>query len=849
MYKFKTLEKKWQKKWMQKNIFKAKDKGKKFYCLEMYPYPSASLHMGHLRNYSIGDCIARFKRMFGFNVLYPMGYDSFGLPAENAAIKNKVDPEKWTDANIKNIKKQQQAMGLSYDWSREVKSHDVNYYKFEQELFLKFLEKGLAYKKKSPVNFCPKCNTVLANEQVHSGKCWRCDSEVEIKELNQWFFKITKYAEQLLNDLKKLEWPERVKVMQENWIGKSYGTYVDFLMADNKEKIRVFTTRPDTLYGVTFMVYAPEHHKVLEMIKGSKDEAKIKKFINKVVIQERYSREAEEQEKEGMFIGKYAINPLTGDKIPIYIANFVLADYGTGVIMAVPAHDQRDFEFAKRYNIPIKQVIKPKQGSWDEKSAFVDEGFLINSGEFNGLPNLEAIAEINRYLLKKGLGEQSVQYKLKDWLVSRQRYWGTPIPVIYCDKCGIVGSKLPVKLPKNVKFTGKGNPLETSKAFVNVKCPKCKGKARRETDTMDTFVNSSWYFLRYCSPKDKKMFDKDKVNYWMPVDQYTGGIEHACMHLIYARFFTKVLRDLKMHNISEPFTKLLCQGMVTKDGAKMSKSLGNTVDPMEIINKYGADTARIFILFAADPERELEWSDKAVIGCFKFLNSIWNLKDKKKGKSDRSLENKIHKTIRDVTKYINMYNFNLAISSLMDYVRYLNSRESISKESFDILLLLLSPFAPHICEELYGTKFISLAKWPKFNKNKIDEKLDTLEELKGKVRSDFEAIKKLVKFKPKKVKLYVSEKWKYDLFNKLSKMDLKDMGSVIRKFMVKGHEKEIPKIVGFVMKDKSRIPKVMFSQKEEIDVLKSIDFGIKSEVLESTGEKQALPGKPAIIFE
>lgn len=850
MYDFKKIEKKWQEKWEKSGQFKAKTdfKKKKFYCLEMYPYPSGyGLHMGHLRNYSIGDCIARFKRMQGYNVLYPIGYDSFGLPAENAAIKEKVDPEEFTEKNIKFIKKQQKAMGLSYDWEREVKSHDVNYYKHEQELFLKFLEKGLAYKKKASVSFCPKCNTVLANEQVEDGKCWRCSTEVEVKELEQWFFKITDYAEELLEDLKKLEWPERVKVMQKNWIGKSYGTFVDFKLVDSNKIIKVFTTRPDTLFGVTFIVYAPEHPKVMEYVKETEYEERVKKFVRKVMVEERYTRSAEEQEKEGMFIGKYAINPVNGDKIPIYIANFVLLEYGTGVVMAVPAHDQRDFEFAKKYNIPIKQVIKPKEGKWDMRNAYVDEGLLVNSGEFDGLPNYEAMSEITRYLKKKELGEEAVQYRLKDWLISRQRYWGTPIPIIYCKKCGMVNAKVPVKLPKNVKFTGRGNPLESVKEFVNVKCPKCDGNAKRETDTMDTFVDSSWYFLRYCNPKDEEMFNREDVGYWMPVDQYIGGIEHACMHLLYARFFTKAIRDLGYHNIDEPFTRLLCQGMVTKDGAKMSKSLGNVVDPMEIINKYGADTARIFILSAADPEKELEWDDKGVKACYNFLCGVHELKNKKNCKADKALENKMHKTIRDATKHIEEYNFNLAISCLMDYTRYLNAREKISKESFDVLLELLNPFAPHISSELHKG---AIKKWPEFDERKIDEKLDALEKLESDVRSDVEAIKKLVKFKPKKVKIFVAEEWKYELYNKLKELVEKNDGKeIIRKVLVKGKEKETASIVNFVMKDKSRIPKVMFSQREEIETLKKINLGIKTEVLISKGEKQALPGKPAIVFE
>jgi leucyl-tRNA synthetase len=770
MPEFNEIAKKWQKKWEEKSIFKVKEDAgkKKFYCLEMYPYPSATLHMGHLRNYSIGDCIARYKRMQGFNVLYPMGYDAFGLPAENAAIKSNIDPEKWTLGNIEAIKKQQQSMGLSYDWSRQIQSCTEDYYKWNQWIFLKFLENGLAYKKKSAVNWCEGCKTVLANEQVHDGKCWRCRDDVTEKSLEQWYFRITKYADELLKDLDKLEhWPERVRIMQKNWIGKSEGVYIKFRIKGSEETIETFTTRHDTMFGMTFIVIAPEHPKVMEWVKGTKYEKEVVTFIEKAKKESIIERTSiEKREKRGVFLGKYAIHPFTGKEIPIYAADFVLLDFGTGIVQAVPAHDQRDFDFAKEHNLPIIVVVQPDEYDISaEKMSRAYEGYgtLVNSGEFSGMRSEEALEKIANKLEEVGAGRRATAYKLRDWLISRQRYWGTPIPVVYCEKCGIVPvpeKGLPVKLPKNVKFTGSGNPLETSEEFVNCSCPKCRGKARRETDTMDTFVDSSWYFLRYCSPKeDKAPFDKDKVGYWMPVDQYIGGIEHAIMHLLYARFFTKALRDLGLHKINEPFSRLLCQGMVIKDGAKMSKSLGNIVDPNEIISKYGPDTARLFILFAASPEKELEWSDKGVNGAYKFLNRVYNMSRKVSTcDADSRILNKMHRTIRAVTNNIENFEYNKAIVNLYGYADYLNSYEKIPKDAFETLLLLLVPFTPHLCEELWeklgNNGFISLAKWPEFDSTKISEKIEKEEQLIEKAIADIRNVMKLIKATPKKVYLY-----------------------------------------------------------------------------------------------
>ena len=784
MTDFNKIARKWQKKWSEKDIFKvdAIPNKKKFYALEMYPYPSSTLHMGHLRNYSIGDCLARFKRMQGFNVLYPMGYDSFGMPAENAAIKNKANPKTWTDNNIKAIMTQQSAMGLSYDWNRMIYSHNPDYYKWNQWLFLKMLEKGLAYKKKCAVNWCPGCKTVLANEQVEQGKCWRCKAEVGQKELEQWYLKITKYADELLEDLKKVDWPNKVKIMQENWIGKSHGALIDFKIvnedgSDTGKTISTFTTRPDTVYGITCLVFAIEHPLVTELSKDTKYKKKVTDFIKKQRKRSLIDRTAEGKEKYGEFIGKYFINPFTNEKFPLYVADYALMEYGTGAVMVVPAHDQRDFEFALKYDIPIKIVISPTQYELTVdklkkmKRAFIDQGVLVNSESFNGMNNLEAINDISKFAEKKGFGKRNINYKIRDWLISRQRFWGTPIPIVYCEKCGAVPvpeKELPVILPdpKKAEFTGSGNPLETVKSFVEAKCPKCGEKAKRETDTMDTFIDSSWYFMRFTSPKEKSApVSSKETNYWMPVDQYIGGIEHAILHLLYARFFTKFMRDIKLINFDEPFARLLCQGMVIKDGAKMSKSFGNVVDPKEIIDNFGPDTARLFILFAASPEKELDWSDKGINGAFRFLKRVQALIEKiDNTKVNDHLLNKIHRTIKSVTENIENFNNNKAVVSLYDYANYLGSLEKVPREAYENLLLLMSPFTPHICEELWekiGNKpFISLTKWPKFDSKKISDKIEKEENLIESTIADIRNVLNLIKIEPKKVYLYVIPKEK-----------------------------------------------------------------------------------------
>jgi leucyl-tRNA synthetase len=879
MVNFNDIAKKWQKKWEEKGIFKVKEdsKKKKYYVLEMYPYPSGSgLHMGHARNYCIGDSFARYKRMNGFNVLYPMGYDSLGLPAENAAVQAKSHPKVFTEKAITNFIKQQKALGLSYDWDRMVETHKPKYYKWDQWIFLKMLEKKLAYKRKSAVNWCPKCNTVLANEQVHNGKCWRhTDTNVELKELNQWFFKITEYADELLKDIDKLDWSDDVKIMQRNWIGKSRGTLIEFPIEESDKKITVFTTRPDTFYGITFLVYAPEHPDVMELVKGTDKEEDVKEFMRKVVLEDRFTRTAEDKEKEGMFIGRYAINPVTKEKIPIYIANFVLYEYGTGAIIAVPAHDQRDFEFAKKYDIPIKVVINPPDYELNVEKmsrSYMGDGNMVNSGKFDGMNNRDAIEEITKFLEKNKCGKFTTQYKLRDWLISRQRFWGTPIPIIYCDKCGAVPvpyDDLPVKLPEDIKFSSAKNPLVDYRPFVNVKCPKCKGDAKRETDTMDTFVNSSWYFLRYCDANnDKEIFDPKKAAYWMPVDQYIGGKEHACMHLIYFRFYTKFLRDLGLLKIDEPATKLFNQGMLHKQGSVMSKSKGNVVVPEEVGDKYGIDTARFFLMFVAGPDKDMEWDDKGVEGSFRFLNKFFSLVDKKLTKKiDLKQESKINKTIKEVTEYMESFKFNMAIIPLMEMANYLYTKEETNKTVLERLVKLMSVFTPHICEEMWsklGNKdFVSLAKWPSYDKSKIDEAAEAEEELISKIVADINNVLKLVKVdRPSKITLFVAESWKYEFFKKFKKAISKtrNIGDIIKESMMKGHEKDISKIVPNLVKNESRVPKVIIEKKKEISILEENKDNLKEQLktdievidADSSSEnkaKQAVPGKPAILIE
>lgn len=817
-YNFKEVEQKWQEKWNSNTLFKTNDKveGKEnYYVLEMLPYPSGNLHVGHARNYTIGDVIARYKKMKGYNVLHPMGWDSFGLPAENAAIQHGAHPATWTKSNIENMRRQLKLMGLSYDWNREVATYTPEYYRWNQWIFKRMYDKGLVYKKKSTVNWCPDCQTVLANEQVEDGYCWRhSKTKVIQKDLEQWFFRITNYADELLTGHEELRegWPEKVLAMQKNWIGKSFGTEIVFTVAETGEKLPMFTTRIDTIHGVTYCVVAPEHPIIEEIIKVNPS---IKEAIHNMRNMDMIERTAEGKEKNGVFTGWHVINPVTGDKVQLWAADYVLMNYGTGAVMAVPAHDDRDFAFAKKYNLPRKVVINGYNKETKEEiiinademtAAMTEEGVMTNSGEFNGMNSKEALEKIADYVTAKGVGEKTVKYRLKDWGISRQRYWGTPIPVLYCEKCGMVMEKdenLPVMLPEDVEFTGNGNPIETSEKYKHAVCPVCGGPARRETDTMDTFVDSSWYFLRYCDPKNIELpFGSEAVNAWTPVDQYIGGVEHAVMHLLYARFFTKVLRDLGLLKANEPFKRLLTQGMVlgpsyysekenrflfahevrtAGDKAysietgeelvikveKMSKSKNNGVDPEVMIKKYGADTTRLFIMFTAPPEKELEWNENGLAGAARFLNRVWRvvlenvemIKDEKidyskLSKEDKALVRKLHQTIKRVTEAIeDNYHFNTSIAGNMELINdvydFRNNVLGTEKESTESqkvfgevlrnIVIMLSPFVPHFCDELWEAMgeegFLFNASWPEY-----DEKLTVADEItmaiqvNGKVR-------------------------------------------------------------------------------------------------------------------
>ena len=770
------IEAKWQKYWEENKTFKVEmDKDKpKSYVLEMFPYPSGNLHMGHVRNYSIGDVIARFRTMKGFNVLHPMGWDSFGMPAENAAIKHNIPPKKWTLENIANMTRQLKALGLSYDWDREVTTCKEDYYKWTQWFFELFYKRGLAVKKESAVNWCDTCNTVLANEQVIDGKCWRCDHEVVKKDLSQWFFKITDYADELLKDLDLLPgWPERVKTMQHNWIGRSEGLEFSFEIPALNDTVAVYTTRPDTAYGVTFMALAAEHPLLKKICENNPKADEINAFCERVRNQSEIERTSSESEKEGVFTGVYCINPFTGRKVEIWVTNYVLYDYGTGAVMGVPTGDQRDWMFADKYGIEKIVTICPigKELKLEEMTCAYEEkeGMLVNSGEFTGMEMHKAMSAIMDKAEAEGFGKRRVNYRLRDWLISRQRYWGAPIPIIYCPHCGEVlvpEDQLPVRLPEDVSFTaGAKSPLATSEEFLHCKCPKCGADATRETDTMDTFLCSSWYYLRYTDAHNDKMpFDKELNNYWGPVDQYIGGIEHAILHLLYSRFFVKVLRDAGLVDYDEPFSNLLTQGMVIKDGAKMSKSLGNVVSPEEILSKYGADTARLFILFAAPPERELEWSDQGVEGSFRFLNRIWRIVQAFEAvlaqkvteydhsnltEADKDLRRVLHSSIKKVTSDIEIrFNFNTAISTMMELVNALYAYKEAVKEpnagliyeAISDLIKMMSPFVPHITEELWrgaidANSSVHEQSWPECDEEAL--KVDNVEivlQVNGKVR-------------------------------------------------------------------------------------------------------------------
>ena len=766
------IEAKWQKIWeTEHSCHTEMDTTKpKYYALEMFPYPSGKLHMGHVRNYSIGDVIARFRTMEGYNVLHPMGFDSFGMPAENAAIKNKVHPAEWTYANIANMEKQQRALGLAYDWDREVITCREDYYRWTQWLFELFYKKGLAYKKKASVNWCDTCGTVLANEQVEDGKCWRCKSEVHKKDLAQWFFKITDYADELLADLDKLPgWPERVKTMQVNWIGRSEGLEFRLPAPALDAEIPVYTTRPDTVFGMTFVALAPEHPLVEKICAVSDKAEEIRAFCARVKKQSDIERSSSESEKEGIYTGLCCTNPFNGEQVEIWVTNYVLFEYGTGAVMAVPSEDQRDWMFAEKYGIRKILTIRPKDGELrleDMTAAYTEkEGILINSGKFTGMEMHAAMQAIMDEAETQGYGKRRVNYRLRDWLISRQRYWGAPIPIINCPKCGEVlvpAAELPVRLPEDVSFAqGAVSPLSSSEHFLHCKCPTCGGDATRETDTMDTFICSSWYYYRYADPKNtERPFDRDKVNYWAPVDQYIGGIEHAILHLLYARFFTKVLRDAGMLDFDEPFTNLLTQGMVIKDGAKMSKSLGNVVSPEEIIDRYGADTARLFILFAAPVDRDLDWSDQGVEGAYRFLGRVWRIlgqfAETIKGASasydaatlsteEAELRRVLHATIKKVTEDVrDRFMFNTAISSIMELVNAFYAFQDkeltpgLARETASALVRMLAPFAPHITAELWAELFggnVHAQTWPQYDAAAlVQDEVEIVLQINGKVR-------------------------------------------------------------------------------------------------------------------
>ena len=858
---FAAIEQKWQNKWAAAGIFNVQEdhKKKKYYVLEMFPYPSGSgLHMGHAFNYTIGDIYARFKRKQGYHVLYPMGYDAFGLPAENAAIKNKSHPKLFTEEAIKNFIKQQQSLGLSYDWNRMLATCNPDYYQWNQYLFLQLYKKGLVYRKEASVNWCPECNTVLANEQVHQGNCWRhTTTPVHTKNLEQWFIKTTAYAEELLKDIETLDWPERIKIMQRNWIGKSEGTLAKFKLKNSNNHLEVYTTRIDTIFSVTFLVMAPDHPQALELLKKTPQEKQGLTFIKTMTR----TTEKVDESKEGFFTGTYAINPATGKDIPVYLANFVLKDYGTGIVMA-DAHDQRDYEFAKKYNIPLQPVLKPKDGSiWKEDKAYEDYGILYNSGEFNGLTSEEAIPKIQNWLEKKGLAKKEVQYKLRDWLVSRQRYWGTPIPIIYCENCGIqtvAEEQLPVLLPEDITF-GKGNPLTTSKTFQKVNCPKCKKTARRETDTMDTFFDSSWYYLRFTDAhNDKKPFDKNKAAYWMPTDIYIGGAEHACMHLIYARFFTKALRDMGYLNFNEPFPKLFNQGMLHKDGYVMSKSRGNVVLPETISATCGIDTARFFLMSIASPDKDTEWNDKGIESIHKLITKIIDYYGIiKLGISTPATESKLHATIKKVTQHLEQMEYNLVLICLRQLFEALHEEES--KETLETFLQLLNPFCPHITEELWerlGNKtFLATTSWPSYKETKINPVYEEQENYQSAVKDDIRNIIKLVKSKPRKIHLFLAPEKNYALYHELKKETSKELKELMNKY--KHHGPETIKIIQNFIKGNLRLYNLTQHQEQEtLEICKKEleqEFSVPIMILPAEKSKepkaqQAQPGKPAVLI-
>jgi len=914
-----SIERKWQEKWEDAEVHRTdRSSAEKYYVLEMFPYPSGNLHMGHVRNFSLGDAPARMKRMQGFDVMHPMGWDAFGLPAENAAIDRDVDPEEWTLECIENMRGQLKRLGFSYDWDREVATCDPEYYKWNQWIFLQMLKEGLAYRDKSEVNWCPSCETVLADEQVEDGLCWRCDSVVEKKDMEQWFLKITDYADELLDDLEHLEgWPDKVRKMQKDWIGKSHGASINFSVKDSEINLEAFTTRPDTIFGATFMALAPEHEYAGEI---AEDNEEVAEYIEEA--KKRDSEEREEKNKSGVFTGKYAENPFTDEKIPIYVAEFVLMDYGTGAIMAVPAHDQRDFEFAKEHGLEIKKVVEPEEEhSFDEES-YEGDGEHVNSEFLNGLDKENGIEKAVEKLEEEDIGEAAVSYKLRDWLISRQRYWGTPIPTIDCDKCGTVPAPeedLPVELPEDVEFTGQGNPIETSDTWHKVDCPNCGEEARRETDTMDTFIGSSWYFLRYISPENEDLpFDVDDAEYWMNVDQYIGGIEHAVMHLLYSRFFTKFFRDQGMVEVDEPFERLLTLGMVHHpsykcpehgwlypeevedneycekcgrelevDVRKMSKSKKNVVDPEQLIEDHGADTARMFILRAAGPTKELEWSDKGVKSSEEMLERTHRLITQNKelitgerpeleglSLEDRIVSSHIQRTIEKVTEDTENYEFHMAIGELdrlltkLYWYKQHEPDPAVFSHGVRTLVKMLNPYAPHLSDELWNElghdKFVIETEWPEVDEELLDEEAEVIEEYFQRVSSDIRDISEMVDEEVSEVEIIRASDWKYKAFSKIiENLDLKDVGQMMGEVLddeLKPHAQEINPLVVRAVENPGNFKNQHITEDVEAEALElnkrrwsnrfDLDVQIvKEEKSDESKASRAEPGKPAIVLK
>ena len=914
-----SIEKKWQEKWDNAEVHKTeRTDAEKYYVLEMFPYPSGNLHMGHVRNFSLGDAPARMKSMQGFDVMHPMGWDAFGLPAENAAIDRDVSPRDWTYDCIENMRGQLKRMGFSYDWDREIATCDPEYYKWNQWNFLKMLENDLAYKGESEVNWCPSCETVLADEQVEDGLCWRCDSVVQKKDMEQWFLKITEYADELLTDLEQLEgWPDKVRKMQHDWIGKSHGASIQFNVKDSDRELEVFTTRPDTIFGATFMALAPEHDYAEELAEEDED---IQDYIREA--KKRDSEEREEKNKEGVFTGKHAENPFTGEEIPIYIAEFVLMDYGTGAIMAVPAHDQRDFEFAQEHGVEIKKVVEPEEDHDFNEEAYSDDGEHVNSEFLNGLDKDEGIEKAIEELEENGIGNAEVSYKLRDWLISRQRYWGTPIPIINCEDCGSVPvpeEDLPVKLPEDVEFTGRGNPIETSDTWHKADCPECGGEAERETDTMDTFIGSSWYFLRYTSPENSELpFDIDEAEYWMNVDQYIGGIEHAVMHLLYSRFFTKFFRDQEMIDVDEPFEKLLTLGMVRHpsykcpehgwlypkeveenevcskcgkdlevDVRKMSKSKKNVVDPTKLVEEHGADTARLFILRAAGPTKELDWSEDGVEAAEEMLQRIERLVtenkdlltnekpvlDEDSSLEDRIVSSQIERTIENVTEETENYEFHLAIGEIdrlltkLYWYRQKSPDHKVFSRGVETVVKLLNPYAPHLSEELWdrlgNENFVLESDWPETDEKLLDEEAEKIDSYFQKVSSDIQDIEEMIEGDAETVKVIQSAEWKYKAFNKIiSNLGTNDVGELMGRVLdddLKPKAQEVNKMVVRAVENPGKFKDQFLGSELESEALElnrrrwserfnvSIDIE-KEDTSNEDKASRAEPGKPAIVM-